>query len=217
MDLDIIICAVIAALLFARLWAVFGRRNEGDKQRPNPFLAPLAGPLNIGRKTAPAVQTEGQRELLPLLQPFKSAPASLAGRLEQIKERDMKFDEKQFLQDAKKNFTTIVQDFAKGEMARITQLVTAPVLAHFQKALEARREAGQTAETRVASVKEVETTTARLDGNQAFITQENVLRDSRNQIIGGEVGKLEEVSDLWTFTRDVTSADPDWKLAETGA
>jgi predicted lipid-binding transport protein (Tim44 family) len=220
MDIDIIIFAVIAALLFARLWTVFGRRNDEDKQRPNPFITPVTRPQDNDQPL------QGRQPARPpplLLQPFKAAPASLAGGLEQIKSRDPNFDEKQFLQGAKSAFTMIVEDFAKGDMARITRLLTPAVLQHFQQALEVRRSAGQVAESKIISIKDAETVAVRMDGNQAFMTvqfvsnQENILRDNHGQVIGGEVGKVEEITDRWTFARDMTSSDPNWLLVETGS
>lgn len=216
MDIDIIIYAVIAVLLLGRLWVVFGRRNDSDKQRRNPFVT---WALRADDPTA------GQpvREPSPLLLAFKSAPASMAGGLEQIKSRDPRFDEKQFLQDARQNFKTIVEDFAKGDIAQMTFLLMPAVLAHFQNALEVRHAAGQTVETRVASITDAETTSVRMEGDQAFIVvrfishQENILRDSAGQVIAGEAGKIEEVTDVWTFTRDMVTSDSKWLVSETGA
>lgn len=220
MDIDTIILAVIAVLLFARLWTVLGRRNDEDKLRPNPFLAPLFPAQN---KKEQDPKKEPVRELPPLLQSFKAPPTSLAGGLEQIKHRDPAFDEKQFLQTAKLHFTLIVEDFAKGDLTQITSLLAPAVAAHFQTALEARNKAGQKAESKIISIKEADTDAARLDGDQARITvrfvsiQENILRDANGQVIGGAPGKREEVTDLWTFTRDMVVADANWLLAETGA
>ena len=39
--------------------------------------------------------------------------------------------------------------------------------------------------------------------------------DGSGTVIGGELGKVEEVTDLWVFARDTTSTDPNWLLVET--
>ena len=44
MSMDILIYAVLAIIILARLWMVFGRRNEEDRERPNPFITPSAPP-----------------------------------------------------------------------------------------------------------------------------------------------------------------------------
>jgi predicted lipid-binding transport protein (Tim44 family) len=45
--------------------------------------------------------------------------------------------------------------------------------------------------------------------------QENILRDASGKILSGEEGKIEEISDLWTFSRDTKAAAPEWQLIET--
>src|SRR5262249_16577324 len=98
-SIDIIIYAVIAAILLARLWVVFGRRNDEDTQRPNPFATPAPQPRkNEDEKFDAAAAT-------PAFKPILVAPNSLAGALDQIKTLDQTFDEKQFLQNAKSSFS----------------------------------------------------------------------------------------------------------------
>jgi predicted lipid-binding transport protein (Tim44 family) len=221
MDLDIIIYAVVAVILLARLWTVFGRRNDEDKERPNPFAAPLQPP----RDETPAqgaVPGNAPVALPPLLQPFRAAPASLAGGLEQAKALDANFDEKQFLQGARQAFTMIVEDFSKGDLSRITRLLGPDVLPHFRASIDACVAAGQVMESKINNIREAETAAAKVDGTTITITvrfvseQENVLRDASGHVIGGEVGRVEEITDLWTFARDTTSSDPNWILVETG-
>jgi predicted lipid-binding transport protein (Tim44 family) len=217
MDLDIVIYAIIAALILARLWTLFGRRNDDEPQRPNPFITP-ASRSQEDENVAPDPTKQRMSQLLKL---FQTAPASLAGGLEQIKMLDPSFDEKQFLQGARAAFTIIVEDFAKGELGRITRLLGPDVLPHFKEAIEARRQAGQTMENKIARIRDVETTAARVEDACAFITvrfvseQENVLRDAHGTVIGGSEGKLEEITDHWIFSRDTKSTDPNWILAET--
>ncbi len=219
MSLDIIIYALVAVVLLVRLWSIFGRRNNDEQQRPNPFVMPA--PPQDGSKTSLPAGAPGMPELPVLLQPFRSAPSSLAGGVEQIKELDPSFDEKTFLQGARTAFTTIVEDFAKGDMNRITRLLGPNVLPHFQKAIEVRRQAGQTMESKVDRIRDADLTSASTDGSRAILTvrfvseQQNALRDAGGKVIGGEAGKIEEITDLWTFTRDTNSGDPNWILTET--
>ena len=219
MDLDIIIFAIIAVVIFMRLWTVFGRRNDNEPQRPNPFTPPPRPQEDDASFRAKPIP---QKEVGLLPSPvFKAAPASLAGALEQIKAQDPSFDEKGFLQGARVAFTMIVEDFAKSDMSRIDRLLGPEVLKHFQNAIDMRREAGQTMESKILRIIDTETASARLDDTNARITvrfiseQVNILRDKAMQIIGGEVGKSEMVTDLWTFGRDTKSANPNWLLVET--
>jgi predicted lipid-binding transport protein (Tim44 family) len=217
MDLDIVIYAVIAALVLARLWSLFGRRNDDEPQRPNPFLTPA--PRADDEAKAP--EQRAKLLLSSVLKPSLPPPTSLAGALETTRQLDPSFDEKQFLQGARSAFTTIVEDFAKGDMSRIGRLLGPQVLPHFENALAARRKAAQTLESKIIRFKDVEISAARMDDTRSFLTvryisdQQNILRDSSGTPIGGAEGQVEEITDFWTFSREMKSSDPNWILVET--
>ncbi len=218
MDYDIIIYAVIAVLVLARLWSVLGQRNGEDRERTNPFATPPV----ITPKASAAGAPDGLPASQPkLFAPLAYAPESLAGGLAQIKAADAGFDEKQFLQKARTWFTQILGDYAKGDLSSSTLLLSAAVLANFRAAVEARHAAKQTLEHKLVKIDEAECVSARMENDRAMITvrfqsqQESVLRDANNQIVDGSEGKPESVVDIWTFMRNPQSSDPNWMLIET--
>jgi predicted lipid-binding transport protein (Tim44 family) len=42
-------------------------------------------------------------------------------------------------------------------------------------------------------------------------------RDNEGKVVDGNPEKVAEVTDIWTFARDVSSRDPNWKLVATEA
>jgi predicted lipid-binding transport protein (Tim44 family) len=51
-----------------------------------------------------------------------------------------------------------------------------------------------------------------------FISQlVSVTRDKAGNVIDGNPEKVTEVTDIWTFARDISSRDPNWKLVATEA
>ena len=44
-----------------------------------------------------------------------------------------------------------------------------------------------------------------------------VTRDKSGNVTDGNAEKVVDVTDVWTFARDVTSRDPNWKLVATEA
>jgi predicted lipid-binding transport protein (Tim44 family) len=216
---DIIIYGVIAVVLLARLWFVFGRRNEEDRQRPNPFATPAPGPAD---DNGAAIQRAQPRGNAPVpFAPILVAPMSLAGGLEQIRQIDASFDEKQFLQDAKGIFTNIVGAFARGDLSTVKDRLGAAVLPHFAAAINIRKKAGETLENKVIRIRETEVTAARAEGNRAVIAvrfvseQENILCDASGNTVSGAPGKAEEITDLWTFARDAGDSKTGWQVIET--
>jgi predicted lipid-binding transport protein (Tim44 family) len=217
-DPYIVVYAIIAVLILARLWKVLGRRNDTDTdtERPDPFGAPVPSttskfnPFSSGK-----VLTEG------VTPKFAHPPQSLMGKLEQIKSVDAVFDEKAFLRGAKDAFGRIVAAFAAGDLSPVVKLLGPKVAPHFQAAIDARKSANQTMKSSIARFKDAETIAAELSGTLAVITvrfvsdQENILRDASGRVIGGAEGKVEEITDVWSFSRDLKSDNPDWMLVET--
>lgn len=219
MDMDIIIYAVVAAILLIRLWTILGRRDSDDVTRPNPFVAP---PAPSKEEDAPFADAGTDSSSPPqVFRPLTLPPASLAGGLEKIHSLDPSFDEKSFLQGARLAFTMIIENFAKNNLAPIQRFLGENVLPHFQAAIAERQKSGQTLECKIDGISEAEVTAAWTEQSQAFLTvrfvsqQENVLKDAGGHIVGGELGAIQEVTDVWTFARDIKAEDPNWILIET--
>src|SRR5271170_2819722 len=128
--LDILIYALIAVVLLVRLWAVFGRRNDSDRSRPNPFAAPAPG-VRDDEDVMVLAQRNRKPAVAPLVPPG-AAPMSLQGALDAVKQLDPSFDEKQFLQNVRTMFTKIVGAFAKGDLTDVKKFLGPAVLPRFE-------------------------------------------------------------------------------------
>ena len=207
-DIDILVYALIAAVLLGRLWAILGSRSEDETQRANPFVAP-----QLNTQEAPSVALRMAPPPLP--------PASLEGALAQVKAVDSAFNEKSFLQNARTIFSAVVPAYAAGNLDSVALYLSPALLMHFRQAAQARTADGQTAQTRIARIQEAEVIGARAEGTQAYVTvrfmsnQENILRDRHGTIIGGAEGKIEEVTDIWVFSRSAQPPEAQWLVVET--
>jgi predicted lipid-binding transport protein (Tim44 family) len=51
-----------------------------------------------------------------------------------------------------------------------------------------------------------------------FVSQMiSVTRDKTGTIVDGTPDKVADITDVWTFARDTSSRDPNWKLVGTGS
>lgn len=222
-NFDILIYAAITVFLFSRLWAVLGRRDEDEPEdkpaRPNPF----ARAEKRAEDEENVIVLEGRAKPVSpsVLTPEGHALDSLAGAIDQIRLKDPSFNEKKFLEGAKAAFTKIVESFAQGDMTAVVWLLGPSVRQPFEKAIAARKEAGQTLENHVEKIAAVDIVSAKMEETRAtlgveFISHQiNLLRDAKGEIVDGDPGQAEEVRDLWVFQRDMTSPDPNWLLIET--
>lgn len=221
--LDILIYALIAAFLFSRLWSVLGQKNEGDDdegvKRQNPFSSREA---QSGDDEDVMVLEGRARAVDPgsFLAPVH-APASLAGALEVIRKADPSFEEKKFLDGAKLAFRQIVQAFANGNLEPVSWLLGPEVSRPFDAAIKGRADAGETLENKIERIAAADIVAAKLEGTTAFVSVEfvshqvNVIKDKNGAVVDGRPGQAEEVRDIWVFSRDMKSENPNWKLVET--
>lgn len=223
--IEIIIFAMIAAFLVHRLRSVLGRRTGEERQRPNPFATPddaASARDNVIQMPNRQRGEPGERDARAA-DPAGSEPLSLAARIDQVRDADASFDEKGFLAGARAAFEMIVQAFAAGDLAALRPLLSDEVFANFARAVKDRQAAGETLETRIAAIRDVDLADARLEGSAAFITirfvsdQTNVTKDADGRILDGDPNEPIEVVDIWTFARNVRSRDPNWTLVETRA
>jgi predicted lipid-binding transport protein (Tim44 family) len=236
MSIDIILFAIVAVVLIFRLRSVLGQKQDTDIQRPNPFAMPAPDAQNQDAPAAPsrsaADQDEEDVSVLPdraaanpavAALAARHAPNSLAGGIEDIMKRDPAFQEKIFLNGAKAAFPMIVEAFAKGDLGPIAFLLGEGVARNFGKAIEDRRQKQQTLETTIIKIMDADLTMAKVVGDMARVTvrfvseQKIILKDNAGNLIDGSETQREEITDIWTFARDLSSKDPNWQLVETKA
>jgi predicted lipid-binding transport protein (Tim44 family) len=210
---DIIFFALVAAFVILRLRSVLGRRTGHERPRPDPFrpVPPQVEHVPDAAHPAPAAPA-----------PAPAAPAgSLSAGLAQIKIADPSFDDEEFIKGARAAFEYIVSAFSTGDEEKLKPLLSAEVFDRFREELRQRRASGQTHETTIVRLREVEPTAARIEGASAAITlryvseQINVTRDAAGQVVDGDPDRIAEVTDLWTYARNVRSSDPNWILVAT--
>ncbi|HZK90379.1 MAG TPA: Tim44/TimA family putative adaptor protein [Stellaceae bacterium] len=212
---DIILFAMVALFLVLRLRSVLGRRT-GNERRRDPFLRrPAAAAEKIVSLARPA----------PVLSISATAPAAgtVAGGLAQIAAADPGFDAGSFLDGARGAFGLVVAAFAKGDKPGLRSLLSDDTYKSFSAAIDEREAAGETLETRVDKIKDIDIVEAGIDGRAARVTvklvsdQVNVLRAHDNSVVDGDPQNLIEKTDHWTFARDTRSSDPNWLLVATGS
>ena len=203
-QIQIIIFAVIAAVILFQLYNVLGKkvgRQPEEDARSKPAAAPNG--------SAPD-QAAGRPNVLDAV-----TLASIAG----LKARDPAFDPVRFLEGARQAYETIVRAYAAGDRETLKPLLTPTVMASFEAGIAARETRG---ETEIAEFLHP----ARADLEQAS-AEENLatakvrfLAELRNRVKSGDPAAEEQVeerrvAELWTFERTLGASDPNWVLART--
>ena len=115
----------------------------------------------------------------------------------------------------------IVTAFAQGDRRSLKQLLANDVYDGFIGAIADRESRGETVESTFIGIDKSEIVEANLQDSSTQITMRfksqliSMTRDSEGRIIEGDPNKVVDVTDIWTFARDITSQDPNWKLVAT--
>jgi len=147
----------------------------------------------------------------------------LANGLDAIAARDSAFDPRHFLSGARSAYEMIVLAFANGDRRALRDLLSSEVFESFDAVIKDREKHEQKTETRFVSIDRAELVSADLRERMAqltvrFVSQMiSVTRDKAGAIVDGNPDKVADITDLWTFARDTTSRDPNWKLVGTGS
>jgi len=189
--IDIILLAMIAGFIFLRLRGILGKRT-GFEGKTSPQFDKIL-------KEAVAKQPSLKKEI---------------------------FDEtaqKEFLNGAKIAYETIITDFSDNDNKLTTSkpLLNKEIYNQFNEALKERSKRGHYAEITFiginsATIKEHKKIDRILHVTVDFIAEViTCIKDKDKKVISGDPEKIKKIYDTWVFSRDTTSANPNWLLVNT--
>jgi predicted lipid-binding transport protein (Tim44 family) len=227
-DIYSIIFLIIAVVIFMRLGSVLGRRTGNE---PSPYEQPRVKPPVTARndnivalpaRDRPAAQAAETPEPQPMAR-YATAGTPLYDGLVAIAKASPDFDPEHFLTGAKAAYEMIVTAFAQGDRATLKNLLATDVYDGFVAAIAEREKKEQKAELTFVGLEDVKLTGAELEGRSARVAVRFVAelisctRDKDGKVVDGDPTEVQTIRDAWTFARDVSARDPNWKLVATEA
>ena len=186
--IEIILLAMIAGFIFLRLRGILGKRTGFEGKAPAQF--------------------------------DKILKEAVSKQATQIKETFDKNDQKEFLKGAKIAYETIITDFSDNDNKLTTSkpLLNKKIYNQFNDALKERNARGHYADITFiginsAEIKEHKKIDKILNVTVDFIAEViTCIKDKDKKIISGDPKKIKKIYDTWTFSRDITSVNPNWQL-----
>jgi predicted lipid-binding transport protein (Tim44 family) len=230
-DIYTIIFLALAVFIFLRLRSVLGQRTGRERPPYDPYSArEPARPAPEKVVALPNRASEATREKPAAAVPagerwkgFAQPGSALAGGLDAIAGADNDFDPEHFLTGARAAYEMIVSAYAEGDRRSLKTLLAREVYDGFESAISEREKRGETVESRFVSIDEATITGAEMRGKTAQLTVKfhsklvSATRDKNGNVVDGNADKVADVTDVWTFARDSSSRDPNWKLVATEA
>ena len=206
----IVLLALVAGFLALRLYSVLGKRTGAEQ------------PLVRATEAAPAIGRVPETVMEQRPAAAKPIDSGAESGLRAIVAAEPGFDVTRFVEGAQAAYKLTLEAFWRGDETALADLVTPEVLDAFRQAIAARTAAGETLDNRLVSVERAIIIEAsfgagraaqimiRFDADIAAVT-----RDANGRVVAGSLSDAVEAHDVWTFTRVLRSADPNWKLADT--
>ncbi len=220
-SLDIIILLVAVVLIFQKLRSLLGTRPDEEVTR-----------IRISDENAARIfdmiAKEAEKQQLTARTAAEGFSGTAEEETEELSDTDKiltnipDFSKERFLTGAKRAFEIIICAFSQGDTETLENLVSPQLIKKFQEIIEDRRAQGITAETDLIGFEQAEIVNADVDEeNNAKITvkfvseQVNLLRNKDNEVIQGDENFIQNITDIWTFERCLTSVNPNWLLVST--
>ena len=186
--IDIILLAMIAGFIFLRLRGILGKRTGFEGKAPPQFQEVLNKvKINKKRETKENFDENAQNE---------------------------------FLKGAKIAYEAIITDFSDNDnkITKSRTLLNNEIFDQFNKALKDRIKRGHEAEITFIGVNSAKIKEHKKIGNVLNVTVDFIsevitcIRDNEKKIVSGDPEKIKKIYDTWVFSRDTTSANPNWQL-----
>jgi len=230
-DIYTIIFLALAVFIFLRLRSVLGQRTGRERPPYDPYSAreqmrPAPEKVVALPNRAPEAVSKPAEEPVAPGERWKGVAepgSALASGLDAIAAQDAGFDAKHFIAGARAAYEMIVSAYAEGDRRTLKNLLAREVYDGFENAISERDKKGETVESRFVSIDEAEITQAELRGRTAQVTVRfhsklvSATRDKNGNVVDGSADRVTDVTDVWTFARDTSSRDPNWKLVATEA
>ncbi len=232
-DIYTLLFLILAVVVFLRLKNVLGRRTGNERQPHDSYTASDAksnGAQSGTQDTVVPMHPEQSLDIAEdsvsiedLIKDFAPKGSPLASGLMDIGKADKNFDPALFLSGAKEAYEMIVVAFAEGNKRALRQLLGNDVYEGFVGAIEERSERGERVDSSFIGIDKTDMIEAELKRKSALITVKFISQlitstlDKKGKVIDGDPKKVREVTDIWTFSRDVSTRDPNWKLVATEA
>ena len=213
--IEILVLAGIAIFLVLRLKNVLGTR-EGFEKPPLQESSP-------SKKNRDFRVIDGGEDTDITDNIDKKSPSAEA--LARMKKVDNGFSVNEFLSGARSAYEMILMAFENGDLKEVEVFLDADVQDAFQQVINTRAEKKLKVVAEFYGIRELSLKSADFDEKTkiaelsvAFTGElSSVVKNEEGEIIEGDAKQVKRQKDTWTFSRDLSSTDPNWLLVATSS
>ena len=242
-DLITLISLIVAAVAIFKLRSVLGSRTDEDDNRVERLKtrereagsAPAPGttgdvitlPRRSRDEPPSKPQSDKAREAGERIRAYPAVDATVTSGLLEVATYDPALEPEAFLRGAGSAYEMIVTAFATGDRKTLKDLLSRDVYDGFVTAIADRESRGEKVQQQFVGIKKADIVEVEMKGGTAFMTVRFVSElitsslDKAGVVLSGDPLRLTDVTDIWTFSRDVSDAralqNLNWRLVATQA
>ena len=213
--IEILVLAGIAIFLVLRLKNVLGTR-EGFEKPPLQESSP-----SKNNRDFRVIDGGEDTDITDNID--KKSPSAAA--LARMKKVDNGFLVNEFLSGARSAYEMILMAFENGDLKEVDIFLDADVRNAFQQVINTRAEKKLKVVAEFYGIRELSLKNADFDEKTkiaelsvAFTGElSSVVKNEEGEIIEGDAKQVKRQKDTWTFSRDLSSTDPNWLLVATSS
>ena len=213
--IEILVLAGIAIFLVLRLKNVLGTREGFEK----PPLQDAAPPKNS--RDFRVIDGGEDTDITDNVD--KKSPSAEA--LARMKKVDADFMVNDFLTGARSAYEMILMAFENGDLKDVESFLDEDVKDAFQQVIDMRAKKKLKVEAEFFGIRELSLKNADFDDKSnvaelsvAFTGElSSVVKNKDGEVVEGDAKQVKRQRDTWTFSRDLSSSDPNWLLVATSS
>lgn len=219
---DLIVIIALAAFVIFKYRQVLGHKTGRDVEN-----LPMQGSRNKGDRviTLKEFQDEVERaghHLEPQQDEALEAleDEALKKSLEELKQQEENFSLDSFMQGAKGAFDMVMEAFEKEDRGTLKSLLSENLFREFDQELKQFAKQHKRPQTTLVSILSAVPVSAKLQKQVVQISvrflseQIHVIKNDKDEIIEGDVSRIEQVEDEWVFERPLRSRNPNWTITD---
>lgn len=223
--MDILFFAAVSIFIFLKLRSQLGKISDEEKQKlEEKIKAERAKIIEIQNQITEtankAIEQSVEQQNKSDQKVLGNLPEALQQTLRDIFSQ-CKITPEFFINGVKSCFEMIIKAFSSKDLETLKFLLSEKIYAGFENAINIRNSQEKNLHSNLIAIDKTEILEAVILENQAFITikitsrQINYFTNKEEKIIEGRKDEINEMNDIWTFKKDLTSQNPNWVVSKT--
>lgn len=222
--MDILFFAAVALFIFFKLREQLGKISDEEKNKISE---------KIKANQAKIIEIQKQIESAASQSFEQNKPSAISERILNEISSDLRtqlieilqkcnISAEFFINGVKSAFEMIIKAFASKDFDTLKFLLSEKIYAGFANEINKRNSLEKTLQSNIISIDKTEIISASIIDNNALVTikivskQINYFTNMKDEIIEGRKDEIIELTDIWTFKKDLTSENPNWSVSATG-